>query len=54
MEDEPNPAMSKAGYKSLLAKQYAMLSALTDDGDGDPEIQAYLARLARALESPDE
>jgi hypothetical protein len=52
-EEKPSPATSKAGRKALVAKQYAMVRALTDNGEGDPKIQRYLARLAAILDTPD-
>jgi len=53
-QKKTNPAQSKAGVKSLLAKQYMALHALTDGGEGDPEMQAHLEHLASVLKADSE
>jgi hypothetical protein len=54
MDEKVVPGKSPGGYKSLIAKEYSMLRALTDNGADDPEVRAYLARLEKILDAPDE
>ena len=50
-EQKCGASTSKPAFKGLLAKQYMAVQAFADPDD--PEIQAYLADLAKVLNAPD-